>query len=685
MSVKATARKAIKFIVFRTPIVRDYVSGYRLYPKYARCEKAYTKERFFQEHRRQFCCEPLGKSKTKQLSRFLSKVDICPADNDTFLYSLDCMKTVQNKNPIYGNCTANYEMIVHGSLHEVSESLLDKESAFAQEEQNMISALRDFLARCHRNASVAEKYSKQLDAIESLFERPAQSFFEALQRILFFNQLLWQTGHKLNGLGHLDWILEDLYYHDLASGSLTRDTAKEILRDFFNVLHDNYWFKSSALLGDTGQIIILGGRDINGNYHCNELTYLFIEVSKELRLPDPKVLLRCTADMPQDLLEAAVDCIATGIGAPLLSNDDEIIPDLISCGFEETDVFDYGTAACWEPLIPGVSCDANNVVSLNFAVPLVRLLNSNEFVQCDSLESLLMAYEALLRTYIQELVMPLTTLIFEEDPLLSLISPSSLLQQKDFTRGGAKYNHLGLTSVGMGTVVNSMLNIEKLVYREKRYTAEQLNAYRKENFAGCEDLLQELKNLPHGYGSDDDAVVALTRRIMSVASNELNRYHTKFDGRFKVGLSSPNYISDAEKVEATFDGRKDGEPFGVHISSEKAIPTTELLSFAMKLDYRDNRVNGNVIDFITSPGMLAQNREKYVAMLRTGFSGEGGGIFQLQMNVVDSKTLIAAKANPTLFPQLVVRVWGFSAYFNDLPDEYKDVLIARALESERIA
>ena len=111
-----------------------------------------------------------------------------------------------------------------------------------------------------------------------------------------------------------------------------------------------------------------------------------------------------------------------------------------------------------------------------------------------------------------------------------------------------------------------------------------------------------------------------------------------------------------------------------------AIPATELLSFAMKLDYNRNRLNGNVIDFITSPGMLRQNRDKYVALLRTSFAG---GIFQLQMNVVDSKTLIAAKADPNLFPQLVVRVWGFSAYFNDLPEEYQDVLIARTLESEK--
>ena len=102
----------------------------------------------------------------------------------------------------------------------------------------------------------------------------------------------------------------------------------------------------------------------------------------------------------------------------------------------------------------------------------------------------------------------------------------------------------------------------------------------------------------------------------------------------------------------------------------------------MKLDYDGNRFNGNVLDFFVSPSFLKANMEKYKLLLKTGFAN---GLYQLQMNVVDSKTLIEAKANPKLFPNLVVRVWGFSAYFNDLPEEYKDLLIKRALESEKAA
>jgi len=102
----------------------------------------------------------------------------------------------------------------------------------------------------------------------------------------------------------------------------------------------------------------------------------------------------------------------------------------------------------------------------------------------------------------------------------------------------------------------------------------------------------------------------------------------------------------------------------------------------MHLDYKDNRVNGNVVDFVITPTALRKNMDKYVKLLKVGFRG---GMYQLQMNVVSSNTLVVTRKEPNQFPNLVVRMWGFSAYFKDPPDEYKDLLIRRAKESEHIA
>lgn len=668
---------SVKRILRKIPIIDSIRFQVKIYRKFSRNLYRGSLMRFFREYGRSFYFGRPLKNKVDQFARLIERVEIVPIENNSFLYILDCFKSISSRTVILDNLAVDYDMIVSQYFPRDCPAISAAES---DESQATIKVLFAFVERCKKNPIVCNQFSKQLYAIESLFERPASSFFEALQRILFYNQFLWQTGHTLNGLGHLDWILEKLYEQDIANGVLTRQNAKGLLKDFFYVLHEHYWFKSAMLMGDTGQIIILGGRDSGGKYHCNDLTYLFIEVSKELRLPDPKVLLRCTADMPEDLLDMALDCIATGIGAPLLSNDDTIIPALLSCGYGEADAYHYGTSACWEPLVPGVSCEANNIASLNFAIPFTELFSAPCVSEIKLMDEILKLYEKYLAEFIRKLLTPLTELQFEDDPLLSLASPSAMERRKNITCGGAKYNNLGLTSVGLGTVVNSLLNIEKIVFEEGRYTLSQLNEYRKGNFAKQEELLQEMKGRNPCFGCDDKNVVELTKRILAFTSGEFSKYKTKYGGNFKFGLSSPSYITEAQNIPATFDGRRNGDPFSVHISSGVAVPATELLSFAMKLDYNGNRLNGNVIDFITSPSMLRQNRDKYAALLRTGFAR---GIFQLQMNVVDSKTLIAAKANPKLFPQLVVRVWGFSAYFNDLPEEYQDVLIARALESEK--
>lgn len=679
MKIKTQIKQWVKDVVIYVPLLRNVIPSRSIYRKYSRVHPNEGFGRFLQNHAAQIYNASPCKEKAQQIVKLLRRLDICPLDSKSFFYSLDPYKTVANLNNVYGNCTVDISMLIKSDWSRL-ELLTDNN--FVRGEQTLVAAMKGYIDRCQKDNIIAAKYKQQFMAIESLFERSANSFFEALQRILFYNQFLWQTGHTLNGLGHLDWILGDLYEHDLKEGILTREEAFELLKDFFCVLHENYWFKSAVLMGDTGQIVILGGRGHDGKYHCNDLTYLFIEVSRELKLPDPKVLLRCTADMPEDLLELAMDCISTGIGAPLLSNDDVVIPAMISCGYDDIDAYNYGTAACWEPLVPGLSCDANNIASLNFAIPLVKLFESDDFDKADSAEKIVELYTDELKKYICDVLTPLTKLEFEEDPILSLGSPSSIESKKDITRGGAKYNNIGLTSVGLGCVVNSVLNIKKLAFDKNRYSLFKLNEKRRNNFAGDDALVTELKDLSPAYGSDDDNVIRLTKYLMSVTSNEFSKYSTKYGGKFKVGLSSPSYISGAEKIPATLDGRRQGEPFSVHISSAKAVPTTELLSFAMKLDYNDNRLNGNVVDFFTTPSFIKQNMHKFASLLRSSFSG---GIFQMQMNVVDSKTLIAAKADPTLFPELVVRVWGFSAYFNDLPNEYKDVLIARAIESEKAA
>ena len=670
LGIKTRIKRKIKEL----PIVNKFVYAKQLLKYYKNENRYATISSYLKDNFKDIVIVGRKGNKFKQITKLISIVEIKTTKNKNFFYSIDENKTLSFTQWIFDNYSIDYSWVVNSYLN-VSNVIpkLNREQ-FSE----IINEIHYYITRA-KDACVSNYNQDVFSEIESLFKRPAEHFHEALQRILFVNQWLWQTGHKLNGFGSLDLILENIYKSDISSGYITRDEAKHYLKDFFLILHDKCWFKSSVLLGDTGQIIILGGMRDDLVYHCNDLTYLFIEISKELKLPDPKVLLRVSKDMPDDLLKLAIECISTGIGAPLLSNDDVVIPSLIQYGYESEDAYNYATSACWEPLVVGNSCDLNNIQTINFCEPFIRFIDSEDFVLCTNIEEIKKAYYRYLSIYINKTLSRWDKLVFEEDPILTLFNPKILNTGKDITRGGAKYSNLGLTSVGLATVVDSLLNIERLVFQEKRYDIQELNAIRKNNFDGNEQLRKILDNEKEMFGKDDSKVIALTNEIIKFTSNEFNKHRTNLGGRYKFGLSSPSYISDASNIDATFDGRKANMPFATHISGKNGLTPTELINFSSQIDYGENRINGNVVDFFISPSFIKNNADKVLTMLKGGIKK---GFFQMQINVVDSKTLIEAQKHPELFPNLVVRVWGFSAYFKDLPKNYQDNLIKRAIEAE---
>lgn len=678
----AKCLKAIKEKLIYIPLMNNAVTCYNLSKKYKRMDTAsFSLFHFMLRHVLKSYTVVRKGGAEERISELLKKVSISPVEGNTFFYSIDCYKTFLKKGVKFDNYTVDYDKVVNSDFSAYFMDNSMETDCFVAQERKLLNSMKAYLRRAQANKALEEKFARNFDAINSLFERPSENMFEALQRILFYNQLLWQCGYVNNGLGRLDIILYDLYERDI-SGGVTREELCQMLKDFMRALHNHFWFKSEALMGDTGQIIILGGTSANGEYQCNELTYLFIDISKELKLPDPKVLLRCSKKMPLDLLESALRCISTGIGAPLLSNDDIVIPAMLSMGIEDGDAFNYVTSACWEPLVAGESIDQNNIRAFNYVVPFLWMFDNEETVQFSNMDAVIEKYYDYLEKYISELLTPLTDLQFEENPLLTLLSDTCQERHLDICRGGAKYSNLGLTSIGLGNVVNSLINIEKYVFEEKRLTLKAFDDIRKADYAQNKDFAEQLKSTYPCYGCDDEKVITLTEKIRTHVSAEFKKYNTFYGGRFKLGLSSPSYITGAENVAATFDGRKNGEPFHVHISAAQGIVLTELLLFASHLDYSGNKLNGNVADFIVAPSTLKDNFDKFLKLIEVSIKN---GVYQIQVNVVEAKTLLEAKKHPEDYSTLVVRVWGFSAYFVELPEQYQDILIKRALESERAA
>lgn len=555
-----------------------------------------------------------------------------------FYYGLDDKLAVFSTKHILGNMPVDYSYILNNGLNGIKDNELREN-------------INTYIDRANDTR---------------IKKGPINNLKDALQMILFWNQLLWQSGHRLNGLGRLDKVLAK---YDVADG------AKELVLEFLKTLHYCYGFKSNNLRGDIGQIILVGGLEEDGSYFRNAYTDLFIECSAELKLPDPKVLLRSSSNMPKDLMNKAVESISTGIGSPLISNDDIIISLLKDFGYENKDAYNYGVSACWEPLSIGNSLEQNNLCDIEFGTCANEMIIDNKFCDCKSFEDVVCLYYEKLNVRLDNIKKQLDNIEWTEDKLLTNL----MNLEKDIALGGAKYNDYGILSTGMSSAVNSLLNIKKYTFDEKRYSLNEIQEIIINNYPGDIDIFSENNN---GYGTDSSLAIELTNKIIKAAENNLKNYKNYLGGKVKFGLSSPSYMSRGKNAGATLDGRKAREPFQTHISRDKGDPITEIMNFESKLEFSGISCNANVIDVMVQSSLIKDNVDKFANYVMGGLKE---GIFQLQMNVLSYAQLVDAKAHPEKYPNLIVRVWGFSAYFNDLPEEYKDNLIRRAKEMERVA
>lgn len=555
-----------------------------------------------------------------------------------FYYGYDVSVVPVSENRLLGNMPVDYGYLLNKGIDGFKGT-------------NIYSILDDYVFRINDNR---------------IIRGVPDNLRDALQMILFWNQLLWQTNHRLVGLGRLDKTLNQF---------AIPKNGEKLITDFLLTLHELYDYKSNMLKGDTGQIIVLGGLEEDCSYFRNSYTDLFIECLKKLNLPDPKILLRVSSNMPKDLLEKAVMTIATGIGCPVLSNDDVIISYLIDFGYDQIDAFNYGVSACWEPLSIGNSFEQNNIENIDYGRCINQTICDANFTKCKNIDDILNLFYKKLEVECERIKQRLSEIEWQEDQLLTAM----MGLDKDIAYGGCKYNNYGVLSIGMSSAVNSIINIHRYVFDNGRYTLDDvqktiLNDYGDDN----QDIFSKNEI---GYGTDTPITIRLTNKIIKKTESCFKEYRNKYGGKIKFGLSSPEYLNAGKKCGATLDGRRKGMPFSTHISKDKGGTITEIINFMSKLEFSGMSANANVIDVMLQRSILEENIEKYVVCISAGIKA---GLFQLQLNVLSYIQLVEAKQHPEKYPNLIVRVWGFSAYFNDLPDEYKDQLIKRAKEIENI-
>lgn len=607
----------------------------------------------------------------RQFSIIMNRVHV---DVDSYyIYPYDAMVFRVFQRTAICSITVDFETVLRSNLYELCSRIgVGKNELFKYREQSVISSIKKLVERLSQQLSKSNtpRAKKLCSFFSEMFYRSPNSLDEALQKILFYDALFWQMGHHHIGLGRLDFILWDYYKHDIDRGFLTEADAKELLREFILALGKDTIAKSPELKGDTGQYILLGGINEIGHNIDNPLTEMFIDIMAELKIPDPKLILRVNENTTDVIWEKAVLCIMTGIGSPLIMDEVPIMEKMSRFGYSTSDVWNIGTSACWEPLIIGKSFDQNNPFRSAVAIkPLNKVvLSERDFGTFEEF------YDAYKEEYKKELKSVIKDIDFDCSPLFSLFFDDCLERECDFTCGGAVYSYHGAQVVSFPNTINALLNIKRLVFDEGQFTLSDCRRAIETNFDGLEDFRILLSSTGKKFGANDKEVLCLTNDLILYTSEIVDSI--KCNGKkLKIGFSSPNYIEESRKYPATLDGRRNGDPFAVHISPMSSkIDISEILDFSSRLEYKDNCINGNVVDFIL-PSSYRKLPVKLIGILKNACTN---GLYELQLNILDKATLEDAKAHPEKYPNLVVRVWGFSAYFNDLPEEYKDNLIRRA-------
>ena len=522
---------------------------------------------------------------------------------------------------------------------------------------------------CDRYRALAKEQGRGdvVSVLERVPRYGARSFREALQffRILHFS--LWLEGDYHNTIGRFDQYMYPYYRHDVDAGILSRDEAFDLLCDFFLSFNKDSDLYFGAQQGDNGQSMMLGGIDVQGNDCYNELSVLCLRASGELRLIDPKINLRVNNNTPLEVYEEGSKLTRLGLGFPQYSNDDVVIPGLVAMGYDYEDAVNYVVAACWEFIIPGLGDDTVNLCAFNVAGSVDKAIRKYA-PTAKSFDEVLDGMRKQMREDFDELIEPIKSIYYLPSPMFDLL------------RTGRKYQNFGSHGVGIATAADSLAAVKKYVFEEKSVTAEELIAAMDENFANSPEHLHRLRYEAPKMGCEGgDEAAELSKAVLYAFSDALAGRKNCFGGIWRAGTGTAMmYLRHANVTGATADGRLAGESFGANFSPSLFAKTAGPITVCEHFSCADMKrtLNGGplTIEFAMSTFRDEESISKLATLVRY-FILRGG--HQIQLNAVDPAKLREAQKDPDRYRQLIVRIWGWSAYFVELDKPYQEHVIAR--------
>ncbi|WP_346706076.1 formate C-acetyltransferase/glycerol dehydratase family glycyl radical enzyme [Merdimonas faecis] len=539
-------------------------------------------------------------------------------------------------------------------------------------------------------------------------EYPPRSFYEAMQFIWFtqIGGILSENPLALNP-GRFDQYMYPYYRQDIDAGVIKKEDAQELI-DALWLKYSEWVWTISANTADyfagynQFQNLTVGGKTREGLNAVNELSYMALKATEEVKTHQPGLSVRIQADCPEEFMAAVTNLVSKGTGFPAIHNDSVGYQMLINAGYEPEDARDWNNCGCVVPHYRKTG-EWTAAVNVNFGSALEYALNegksrmtgeqmglpekpSREFVSYEEVEKAF--YRQFANLCKHSVIATIEAQKLHQEmvprPFLSSCIESCLETGKDLSQGGAKYN-VGpvITGIGLAVASNSLAVIKKLVFEDKETTMEELDRALSADWEGYEELRKKAREVPK-YGNDDDYVDEIAIKMANWYYQEIHQYKDVFGSPFNTAfMGISNYIPMGRVLAATPCGRKNGEPSseGVspYVGSDKSTPLAAMRS-AAKVN-QEIHSGGTLLNLRLNHELVATRRGQanLGAMIQAFFAL---GAFHVQFNTLSSEVLRRAQEKPEDYKDLLVRVAGYSTQFVNLSKSMQDAIIARTEHAE---
>jgi len=586
-----------------------------------------------------------------------------------------------------------FRLGIGGLLQEISEKQSD--SSKASEQKTFYNACRMVLEgmsayvlrtadscddMASRDPKDAERWKDLAKICRRVATAPPATFHEALQLMFLCQIALWfGEDHILVSPGRMDQTLIRFYEEDIASGRITRRTAFELICCLY--IQMNRILKPGSAVA-----VMIGGRDGQGLSVTNDLSYLCLAARLATQLVYPTVAVAWHENLPDELMDFSMRVLATGVGDPAFFNDRIISEGLQEHGVSEPDSHNYINSSCVEIKVAGTS-------NIWVASPYINCPGSLLDVMTQVADKTLpapQAFEAFAERVRQNLSAKISDAaqryhrIWQERrerggfPLASCFISDCLERGLDYDRGGARYNWVENSFVGLANLVDGLVAIKRLVYDAHELSLEEFYRILESDFEEAEAFRQKILNTIPKYGNDDDEVDTLAKEWAEFLINSVES-NTVGDHRYVPGFFC--WVMHEELgagTGATPDGRHAGAALadgaGAAQGREKHGPTATVLS-TTKWSHK-KALGGLVHNAKFTKDLLQDDQDRRaVRNVIETYLKRGG--FEIQINVVDKEELLEAREHPERYPDLLVRVAGYSDYFIHLNKNTQDEIIRR--------